>query len=97
MNNFLVGMQQPDGKILGGFVPGDIIVLVHKAATIALGAITGMWLDRSAFPYGRPDNIVRNPDDAEPWDVGDAVAFSGACIRRALVLIGFMFAFGQTV
>jgi putative holin len=75
-------------------IPGDIIVLVHKAATIALGAIGGMYLDRSAFPYGRPNAIVRDPDDAEPWNLGDAVAFTGACIRRAIVMSAFMFAAG---
>jgi hypothetical protein len=73
-------------------VPGDIIVLVHKAATIALGGVGGLWFDRSMFYYARPDRIVRNPDDAEPWDMGDAVAFSGACIRRAIIAASFMFA-----
>lgn len=94
VNAFLVGVQQPDGSILGGFVPKDIIILVYKAATISLGAISGMWCDRSMFPYGRPDAIVRDPDDAQPWSVGDAIAFSGACVRRAIVVIGFLFAFG---
>ncbi len=91
---FLAGTLQPDGSVKGGFVPGDVIVLVHKAATTALGAIMGVWMDYSAFYYARPDRIVRDPDDAEPWGVGDALAFSGACIRRAVVIVGFVFAFG---
>lgn len=78
-------------------VPGDIIVLVHKAATIALGGIGGLWFDRSMFYYARPDEIVRDATDAEPWDIGDAVAFSGACIRRAIIAVGFMFASGLTL
>jgi hypothetical protein len=78
-------------------VPGDIIVIIHKAATIALGGIGGMWFDRSMFFYGRPDAIVRDPTDAEPWAVGDAIAFSGACLRRALVTVGFMMAAGLTL
>ncbi len=94
VNAFLVGVQAPDGSIMGGFVPKDIIVLVYKAATVALGAIAGLWLDQSAFPYARPDRIVTSPDQGEePWPVGDAIAFSGACIRRAIVVIGFIFAF----
>ncbi len=94
VNAFLVGVQQPDGSIVGGFVPKDIIVLVYKAATVALGAIAGLALDQSAFPYGRPDRVVTSPDQGEePWPVGDAIAFSGACIRRAIVVIGFVFAF----
>jgi hypothetical protein len=94
VNVWLVGTQQPDGTVIGGWVPKDIIVLVYKAATVALGAIAGLWLDRSAFPYGRPDRIVPDPDDSEPWPLGDSIAFTGACLRRALVVIGFVFAFG---
>lgn len=75
-------------------VPGDIIVLVHKAATVTLGAICGSFFDRSMFPYGRPDQVVRDPADGQPWSTGDALAFSGACIRRAIIVVGFMFSFG---
>lgn len=75
-------------------VPGDIVVLVHKAATITLGAICGAYFDRSMFPYGRPDEVVRDPADGQPWSVGDALAFSGACVRRAIIVVGFMFSFG---
>lgn len=75
-------------------IPGDIVVLVHKAATIALGGIAGMWFDRSMFPYGRPNLVVREPDDAEPWSTGDAIAFSFACIRRAVITVGFMLSAG---
>ncbi len=90
----LVGQQQPDGSIVGGFVPKDIIVLLWKVSTVSIGAILGLWLDYSAFPYGRPDRVVPGPDDAEPWPMGDAVAFSGACLRRAIIVIGFVFALG---
>ena len=75
-------------------VPGDIVVLVHKAATVTLGAIAGAYFDRSMFPYGRPDEVVRDPADGQPWGVGDAIAFSGACLRRAVIVVGFMFSFG---
>lgn len=75
-------------------VPGDIVVLVHKAATVTLGAICGTLYDRSSFPYGRPDEVVRDPADGQPWSVGDALAFSGACVRRAIIVVGFMFSFG---
>ncbi len=74
-------------------VPGDIVVLVHKAATVFLGAISGMWCDRSAFPYGRPDRLV-DPDEDGEWSAAEAVLFSGACLRRVGVMIGFMLAFG---
>lgn len=74
-------------------VPGDIIVLVHKAATIVLGAVGGMYLDRSAFPYGRPDRLV-DPNEDGAWEIEEAVVFTGACIRRAIVMSAFMFAAG---
>lgn len=74
-------------------VPGDMIVLVHKAATIVLGAVGGMYLDRSAFPYGRPDRLV-DPNEDGAWEIEEAVVFTGACIRRAIVMSAFMFAAG---
>ncbi len=77
-------------------VPGDIIVLIHKAATIALGAVGGMALDRSAFPYGRPDRLV-DPNEDGVWSLAEAVLFTGACIRRAIVMSSLMFASGLTL
>lgn len=73
-------------------VPGDIIILVHKAATTTLFGLGGAWFDRSVFPYGRPDEVVRDPADGQPWGTGDALAFSGACIRRAIIVVGSMYA-----
>lgn len=74
-------------------VPGDIIVLVHKAATVFLGAISGMWCDRSAFPYGRPDRLV-DPNEDGKWELEEAILFTGACLRRVGIMVGFMFSFG---
>jgi len=71
-------------------VPADIPVIVGKATAIALAGIGAMWFDRSMFYYARPDLIVRNPDDAEPWGIGDAIAFSGACLRRSVITAVFM-------
>jgi hypothetical protein len=75
-------------------VPGDIIVLVHKAATTTLFGLGGAWFDRSVFPYGRPDQIVRDPADGQPWSIGDATAFNGACLRRSIIIVGSMCAGG---
>jgi len=50
-------------------------------------------MDYSAFYYARPDQIFRDPSDAEPWSIGDAIAFSGACLRRSIVIVGIIFAF----
>lgn len=74
-------------------VPGDIVVLVHKAATVVLGAIAGMWCDRSSYPYGRPDRLV-DPNEDGKWELAESIVFTGACIRRAIIMAAFMFAFG---
>lgn len=42
--------------------PQQLGVTVYKMSLIALAAVAGYWVDRSAFPYARPDTFF---DDAE--------------------------------
>ncbi len=96
VNDWLVGVRQPDNTIKGGFVPVDVIVLVYQASRTTLGVIAGYWCDRSAFPDGRPDHIV-NLAGPEPWTLGEAMAYSGACIRRGLIIVGLAAVFGANL
>lgn len=73
--------------------PESMPVIVHKAALCSLGAVLGMWFDRSAFPYGRPDHLV-DPSADGKWEIEESIVFSGACLRRAAMMIGFVIAFG---
>ena len=35
--------------------PGQLPVTVYKLSLVALAAVAGYWIDRSLFPYARPD------------------------------------------
>ena len=58
--------------------PLQLRVSLHKLSLIALAAVAGYWLDRSLFPYARPDAFLQlgaledelppRPDWAPPSD-----------------------------
>ncbi len=58
---------------VGGMAPQQLGVVLYKLALITTAAWTGYWIDRSLFPYGRPDRI-------------DAQLASMAALRRAIVI-----------
>lgn len=41
--------------------PQQLGVSVYKMSLIALAALAGYWIDRSAFPYARPDSYFDPP------------------------------------
>lgn len=46
--------------------PQQLGVTVYKMLLIALAALAGYWVDRSAFPYARPDTFFDAPDGSAP-------------------------------
>lgn len=71
-------------------------VVLYKAALVALAAVLGYWLDRSLFPYARPDGYL-----ARDWRLGTLESegeadfpvvaayrkvFVAAMLRRAIVV-----------
>jgi hypothetical protein len=76
--------------------PVQLPVVQYKTALIALAAVLGFWIDRTFFPYARPDSYL-----LRDWHVGSAdiengvdypvapdhqLAFCTAMIRRAIVV-----------
>jgi len=54
--------------------PQQLPVSVYKLSLIALAAVAGYWIDRSLFPYARPDSFWGlDADDDDP----DELATSG--------------------
>lgn len=43
--------------------PQQLAVSLYKLSLVSLAAVVGYWLDRSLFPYARPDSFL--VDDAE--------------------------------
>lgn len=45
--------------------PQQVPVTVYKLSLVALAAVAGYWIDRSLFPYARPDCFLADEDNAE--------------------------------
>lgn len=78
--------------------PVQLPVVAYKLSLISLAAVVAYWLDRALFPYARPSGYLMRD-----WRCGACVGsnpvdypviqeyrwlFVGACIRRALIVLG---------
>ena len=45
--------------------PEQLQVVLYKAGLVTLAAVIGYWIDRSLFPYARPDCFQADEDNAE--------------------------------
>lgn len=76
--------------------PQQLPVALYKLSLVSLAAVVGYWLDRSLFPYARPDSYLeRDWRDGTDEPIGDADyrvvpghtrAFCAAMIRRAILV-----------
>jgi hypothetical protein len=87
--------------------PQQLPVSLYKINLIALAGIVGYWLDRSLFPYARPDKFLEEVDEilVDP-DIEGALMFprdmdghmqndllaAAAMLRRALIVAAAMIA-----
>ncbi|MDT4328508.1 putative holin [Methylomonas sp. MS20] len=91
------------GVILWLF-PQQIGVALFKVVLVTTAGVVGYYLDRSLFPYARPDGYLRHHPDgryhaecsAEDADFqvneGYHLVFALAMIRRALIVAAAMLA-----
>lgn len=81
--------------------PQQSPVVLYKLCLLACAAYLGYWIDRSLFPYSRPDGYLAQewrkqgqhtdaPDHAIA--AGQIWPFICACFRRAAIVIGAMLA-----
>jgi hypothetical protein len=70
-----------------------LLVDIHKLSLITLLGWAAYWLDRSFFPYARPDAFMCKPHSlGSPYVPGRAVApdqqlpFAAAMLRRAIII-----------
>ena len=77
--------------------PQQLPVSLYKLSLVTLAAVVGYWIDRSLFPYARPDSFLwsdwRNVTDAPEGDVDFSIAdadymaaYCTAQLRRAVVV-----------
>lgn len=64
--------------------PQQLPVSLYKLSLVTLAAVVGYWLDRSLFPYGRPDDM----------QISEPQHFGAAMLRRALIVAACMVAMG---
>lgn len=76
---------------VGAIAPQQLPVSLYKLSLVALAGLMGYWLDRSIFPYGRPDQ-----PDVNLWTNSLELALISAVsmVRRALIVVGAMLAMG---
>lgn len=63
--------------MIAWLAPQQMGVTAYKLSLIALAAVAGYWIDRSAFPYARPDDRSV---------IGNDSRFAYAMQRRALII-----------
>ena len=84
--------------------PGLSTLTLFKLSLMSLAAVSGYWLDRTLFPYARPDKfltaepheseLLGSPLRAPSEQALDAAAliFCACMLRRALILLGCLLA-----
>ena len=63
--------------LIAWLAPHQLLVTAYKLSLIALAAVCGYWIDRSTFPYARPDDLLIEKSEAK---------FAYAMQRRALIM-----------
>ncbi|WNZ51584.1 putative holin [Enterobacter hormaechei] len=63
--------------LIGWTSPAQIPVTIYKLSLVSLSAVLGYWLDRSLFPWARPDSFC-------PWE--ELLCCAAAMIRRAILV-----------
>lgn len=57
--------------------PQQLTVSLYKLSLITMAAVVGYWIDRSLFPYARPDDLSLSTS---------VIAQSAAMLRRAIIV-----------
>ncbi len=73
--------------------PQQLPVSLYKLSLITMAAVVGYWIDRSVFPYARPDAFMQRPFSVgSPYVAEKAIApsqqlvFAVAMLRRAIII-----------
>lgn len=76
--------------------PQQLPVVAYKLSLISLAVVAAYWLDRSLYPYARPDSYLetnwRDGTDEPMFDAdfrivpGYERAFCAAMLRRAIIV-----------
>lgn len=74
---------------IGLLAPQQLPVSLYKLSLVSMAGVGGYWLDRSLFPYARPDAFLNSPATDRA-----AMIFAASMLRRAVVVGCAMLAIG---
>lgn len=81
--------------------PQQLPVSLYKLSLVSMAGVAGYWLDRSLFPYARPDTWLVKPfSPGAPYvpdyaiQPGSEIVFAAAMLRRAIIVGAAMLAIG---
>lgn len=80
--------------VLYALAPQQLPVTLYKLSLVTLAALVGYWLDRALFPYARPDALLKSFSLGAPMLANRDIAFTVACLRRAIIIGCAMLAMG---
>lgn len=73
--------------IIWALAPQQLPVTLYKVSLITLSGLIGYWLDRSLFPYARPDTFKANRElDSIKHCDNCPMGFAASMLRRAIIV-----------
>lgn len=66
--------------------PHQLPVSLYKLSLLTLAGVVGYWLDRSFFPYARPDQFLPNGDTLAENVLSPDLLLAASMIRRAIIV-----------
>jgi hypothetical protein len=82
--------------------PQQLPVSAYKISLIAIAGVMGYWLDRSLFPYARPDSFLGSTAEHDDcalsfelqYEPPNDLLFAVSMVRRAVIVAAAMIAVG---
>lgn len=65
--------------VIGLIYPQQFPVSLYKLSLVTMAGVVGYWLDRSLFPYARPDAVIEHIDPLEESETCDIDLSEGDC------------------
>ena len=78
--------------LIAAMSPQQVPVSLYKLSLISMAGVVGYWLDRSLFPYARPDSFVMR--DGQVSSASNDFLLAASMVRRALIVAAAMIAVG---
>lgn len=66
--------------------PQQLPVSLYKLSLITTAAVVGYWIDRSLFPYARPDQLEVGTANGSASITAEGILIAVAMLRRAIIV-----------